>query len=208
MALAASLLHHHSCDTCQGWDGKRYKKGAGRTFFDRLWGRHGGYSKIIPTFAVNRKNIDSIMRLSSSSMASLNEALHKIADLYSGEEDQLISTDFYFMPSSGEGRLHVFNDNDEEIATAEVVEWKDYDAEGFYAAVEEDLLEAIRECNVDGDLERLAVWMPYSFVLVDEERETVAELLLVDEDALLVTDGLLKGLDAELNEFINNLLNE
>ncbi len=148
------------------------------------------------------------MRLSSSSMASLNEALHKIADLYSGEEDQLISTDFYFMPSSGEGRLHVFNDNDEELATAEVVEWKDYDAEGFYAAVEEDLLEAIRECNVDGDLERLAVWMPYSFVLVDQERETVAELLLVDEDALLVTDGLLKGLDAELNEFINNLLNE
>ena len=148
------------------------------------------------------------MRLSSSSMASLNEALHKIADLYSGEEDQLISTDFYFMPSSGEGRLHVFNDNDEELATAEVVEWKDYDAEGFYAAVEEDLLEAIRECNVDGDLERLAVWMPYSFVLVDEERETVAELLLVDEDTLLVTDSLLEGLDDELNAFIDKLLNE
>ena len=148
------------------------------------------------------------MKLSPATLASLHDALCKIATLYAGEEDQLVSTDFYLQPLREEGKLTIFNDNDEELATAEVVEWKDYDAEGFYAAVEEDLLEAIRECNVDGDLERLAVWMPYSFVLVDQERETVAELLLVDEDALLVTDGLLKGLDAELNEFINNLLNE
>lgn len=43
---------------------------------------------------------------------------------------------------------------------------------------------------------------PYSFVLVDEDRETVAELLLVDdEDTLLLNDELLKGLDEELDAF-------
>ena len=154
------------------------------------------------------KNSNSIMRLSSSSMASLNEALRKVADLYSGEEDQLVSTDFYFMPSAEEGRLHVFNDNDEEIAVAEVTEWHDYTPDTFYSAAEANLREAIKEANAEGELERLAVWMPYSFVLVDEERETVAELLLVDEDTLLVTDSLLEGLDVELNEFIEKLLNE
>ena len=148
------------------------------------------------------------MRLSSSSMASLNEALHKVADLYSGEEDQLLSTDFYFMPSSEKGCLHVFNDNDEEIAVTEIPEWHDDAPDTFYSAVEADLREAIKTCNAEGELERLAVWMPYSFVLVDEERETVAELLLVDEDTLLVTDSLLEGLDVELNEFIEKLLNE
>lgn len=148
------------------------------------------------------------MRLSSSSMASLNGALRKVADLYSGEEDQLISTDFHLMPSSKEGRLHVFNDNDEEIAVADIPEWHDYAPDTFYSAVETDLREAIKQTNAEGELERLAVWMPYSFVLVDEERETISDLLLVDEDTLLVTDSLLEGLNEELNEFIEKLLNE
>ena len=148
-----------------------------------------------------------IMKLSSTSTAALNAALCKISALYSGEEDQLLSTDFYFMPSQ-EGRLYVFNDNDEEIAIAEVPEWKEYQHETFYTEVETELREAIKAANGEGELERLAVWMPYSFVLVDEERESIAELLLVDEDTLLVTDSLLEGLDDELNAFIDKLLNE
>lgn len=148
------------------------------------------------------------MKLAPTSAAALNEALQKIVNLYSGEEDQLISTDFYFMPSSGEGRLYVFNDNDEEIAIAEVPEWKEYQHGAFYTEVETELREAIKAANGEGELERLAVWMPYSFVLVDEERESIAELLLVDEDTLLVTDSLLEGLDDELNAFIDKLLNE
>lgn len=147
------------------------------------------------------------MKLSSTSTAALNAALCKISALYSGEEDQLLSTDFYFMPSQ-EGRLYVFNDNDEEIAIAEVPEWKEYQYETFYTEVETELREAIKAANGEGELERLAVWMPYSFVLVDEERESIAELLLVDEDTLLVTDSLLEGLDDELNAFIDKLLNE
>ena len=37
-------------------------------------------------------------------------------------------------------------------------------------------------------------------------KETVAELLLIDDDTLLVDDELLKGLDKELDEFLKNLL--
>lgn len=147
------------------------------------------------------------MKLSPSSIASLSEALHKVATLYSGEEDQLLSTDFYFMPST-EGCVRVFNDNDEEITTAQVPEWRECTPDTFYAIAEEHLREAIKAANTDGELERLAVWMPYSFVLVDEDRETIAELLLVDEDTLLVTDTLLSGLDEELDEFIDKLLKD
>ena len=49
---------------------------------------------------------------------------------------------------------------------------------------------------------------PYSFVLVDDEYETVADLLLVDDDTMLVSDGLLKGLDEELDAFLKQLLEE
>ena len=47
---------------------------------------------------------------------------------------------------------------------------------------------------------------PYSFVLVDEEKETVAELLLIDDDTILVNNELLKGLDKELDDFLKDLL--
>lgn len=147
------------------------------------------------------------MKLAPSSTASLHAALAKIAELYSGEEDQLVSTDFYLMPSS-EGTLCVYNDEDEAIATAEVPEWETYEPDTFYADVEADLREAIVGANANGELERLAVWMPYSFVLVDDERETVADLLLVDEDTLLVTNSLLDGLNEELNSFLEQLLND
>ena len=119
----------------------------------------------------------------------------------------MVSTDFYLQPLS-EGRLAVFNDNDEEIATATVPEWESYNADTFYDQVTEDLTAAIEAANADGELERLAVWMPYSFVLVDEERETITDLLLVDDDTLLMKKGLMAGLDEELNRFIEELLND
>ena len=85
------------------------------------------------------------MKLTTSSAASLREALCKIVELYSGEDDQLVSTDFYLMPLREEGALRVFNDNDEEIAVATVPEWADYVGEDFYREVEANLQNAIRE---------------------------------------------------------------
>jgi hypothetical protein len=44
---------------------------------------------------------------------------------------------------------------------------------------------------------------------VDEERETVCELLLQDDDdTLLLNEDLLKGLDEELDDFLKKLLEE
>ena len=148
------------------------------------------------------------MELTSLSAASIHETLSKITELYSGEEDQLVSTDFYFQPLREKGKLLVFNDDDEESSNITIDEWKEYPADTFYDEVTAQLTAIIEAFNTEGELERLAVWMPYSFVLVDDERESLAELLLVDEDTLLVTDSLLEGLDADLNAFIEKLLDE
>ena len=37
-------------------------------------------------------------------------------------------------------------------------------------------------------------------------KETIAELLLLDDDTLLVNEELLKGLDEELDAFLKDLL--
>ena len=58
-----------------------------------------------------------------------------------------------------------------------------------------------------GEFTLLNIVKPYSFVLIDASKETVAELLLVDEDeTLIISDELLKGLDEELNAFLKDLL--
>ena len=46
----------------------------------------------------------------------------------------------------------------------------------------------------------------FFFVLVYDFKETLAELLLMDDDTLLVNEELLKGLDEELDSFLKELL--
>ena len=44
------------------------------------------------------------------------------------------------------------------------------------------------------------------FILVDEEKETIADLLLMDDDTMIISEGLLQGLDEELDAFLKDLL--
>ena len=44
--------------------------------------------------------------------------------------------------------------------------------------------------------------------VVDDDRETVAELMLFDEDNTLLSQGLMQGLDEELDSFLKDLLAE
>jgi len=43
---------------------------------------------------------------------------------------------------------------------------------------------------------------------VDDDRETVAELMLFDEDNTLLSQSLMQGLDEELDSFLKDLLAE
>ena len=49
---------------------------------------------------------------------------------------------------------------------------------------------------------------PYSFVLVDEDKETLCDLYLVDDETVIVDGELLKGLDEDLDDFLKKLLEE
>ena len=50
---------------------------------------------------------------------------------------------------------------------------------------------------------------PYSFVMIDRDKESLAELLIIDDDeTLFLNDELLKGLDDELDAFLKDLLEE
>ena len=98
------------------------------------------------------------------------------------------------------------SDDDEELANVMIEEWATYDGDDFMENVKPNLKSILCRMKDAGDFDKVTILKPYSFVLVDEDKETVAELLLIDDDTLLVDDELLKGLDKELDEFLKNLL--
>ena len=135
-------------------------------------------------------------------VSALKEAIGHYA---AGEKDSVI-TDIHLLPRQDSGELVIFDDDDEELARTIIDEWVDYESDDFYTQVEPLLRSAVMTLKDEGALDKLCL-KPYSFVLVDDEKETVAELLLMDEEeTMLLSDELLKGLDEELDTFLKELL--
>lgn len=147
------------------------------------------------------------MKLSQSSLSKLETAVKKAIGKYSDNSTQNIVTDFHLQVNQGSGELVIYNDDDEKLSTAIIEEWAAYDGENFDGEVEEQLSTLLNKLKKKGTFDAItSIMKPYSFVLVDEEKETMAELLLIDDDTLIVNDELLKGLDEELDAFLKDLL--
>lgn len=147
------------------------------------------------------------MKMSELSRASIVSALKTALCRYASEGDETVVTDIHLQPNSESGELIIFDDDDQELSRTIINEWVEYESDDFYTVVEPILRAEVEALKESGKLEKLCLMKPYSFVLVDEDKETVAELLLVDEDeTLLLNDELLKGLDEELDAFLKDLL--
>ena len=147
------------------------------------------------------------MKMSEQSRASIVSALKTALCRYASEGDETVVTDIHLQPNSESGELIIFDDDDQELSRTIINEWVEYESDDFYTVVEPILRVEVEALKESGKLEKLCLMKPYSFVLVDEDKETVAELLLVDEDdTLLLNDELLKGLDEELDAFLKDLL--
>ncbi len=147
------------------------------------------------------------MKISETSHTALVAALKEALRRYMGNEENAAVTDIHLQPRQDSGELLLFNDDDEELARTVVAEWSDYVGDDFYTQTEHLLRSLLVKLKEEGAFNQLNLLKPYSFVLVDEDKETVAELLLLDEeDTLLLSEDLLKGLDEELDAFLNDLL--
>lgn len=146
------------------------------------------------------------MKLSQQSQSIIESAIQKAIGKYTRNCEQTVVTDIHLQPDQTSGLLNIYNDDDEELATIMVEEWAVYEGDDFLEQVQPALRSILSKMKDAGDFEKMNILKPYSFVLVDEDKETVAELLLVDDDTLLLNDELLKGLDKELDDFLKELL--
>ena len=147
------------------------------------------------------------MKLSSESHTLIMTTLQKALERYASGEGKNIITDFHLQPNMQTGELLVMNDDEEVLASVVLDEWVSSNPEDFYIGCEVILKKVLNKMADAGMFASLSVMKPYSFVLIDGEKETLAELRIVDEDeTLFLSDELLKGLDEELNAFLKDLL--
>ena len=146
------------------------------------------------------------MKLRHQSLSIIESAIQKAVAKFTCNCEQTVVTDIHLQPDQTSGQLTIYNDDDEELANIMVEEWATYEGDDLLENVESSLQNILCRMKDAGDFDKVTILKPYSFVLIDEEKETIAELLLVDDDTILVNDELLKGLDKELDEFLKELL--
>lgn len=145
------------------------------------------------------------MKLSQSSLSLIEKTVGQALAKYRGCEENIVS-DIHLQANPVSGEVIIFDDDDAQLAAAIIEEWTNYNGNNFQADAERVLSTVLNNMKSAGDFDKLTLMKPYSFVLVDEDKETVAELLLMDDDTLLLNDELLKGLDEELDAFLKDLL--
>ena len=145
------------------------------------------------------------MKATHQTIQQIERALHKVADKFPKEAEPVL-TDIHLQAKPGSGELIAYNDDMEELTRVVIEEWIGSPDDNFY----EDITPILKQClsHLSEELEQMAVLHPYSFVLIDEDGETIADIYLVDDNTLILDTELLKGLDKELDEFLAQLMSE
>ena len=147
------------------------------------------------------------MRLSESSFQGIKALIVDALKEFQRPQEQSVVTDIHIMPIRETGEVTV-SDDDRDLATTQFPDLAEIPEDIFYVVMEKALRRILKDIDEVQPLESLAIWKPFSFVLVDDDRETVAELMLFDDDNTLLSQSLMQGLDEELDSFLKDLLAE
>lgn len=130
--------------------------------------------------------------------------LKKIAQKFPPREDTSIVTDIHVRVSQGSGEMLAFDDDDNEVTRCVVEQWINNNDEDFYNGVEQTLISTFSALSTIAD--SLDILKPYSFVLENDDKDTIAELYIADDDTVIIGKDLMEGLDSDLNLFLEKLL--
>ena len=134
----------------------------------------------------------------------LQNAITKMVSKYISAEESNV-TDFQVKVNGENGELTILDDDDNTLARVHIIEWEGEHNEEVY---EKELQKLLTKMHREGAFDSLNIVKPYSFVLTDEDGQSIVDLLIIDDDTLILNDDLLEGFDEEMNAFIKELLEE
>lgn len=143
------------------------------------------------------------MTATEQTYQQIERALRKAASKFPEGAECPPLTDIYLQVLQESGELRIYDDDDNELTRCVVEEWLGNTDENFYDDVQPILTEAIK--RIKEVSENIAILKPYSFVLMGEDRETLADLYLVDDDTIVISGDLMDGLGKDLDSFWDKL---
>lgn len=146
------------------------------------------------------------MEATQQTQQQIERAITKVVGKYSQLEEPVL-TDIYIQVKQESGEILVYNDDDVELHRCVIEEWIGNTQEDFYSQIVPVLSQCIS--NMRSVVDSIQIMRPFSFVLIDEEHETVQDIIYIDNEETVILDGkLLEGKDKELEEFLRHLLED
>ena len=146
------------------------------------------------------------MKATEQTLQQVERAFRKVADKFPPEEEAILMTDIHIRVSQDSGELTAFDDDDKEITRCVIEQWIENKDDSFYNDVAVTLRSVLSKHKKQ--VEMMSILKPFSFVLEDDERESITELYLVDDDTVIIDEELMSGLDKDLDDFLEKLLEE
>ena len=143
------------------------------------------------------------MNSSEQTISRIERALRKAASKFPSDADSYPLTDLYIQVRQESGELMIFDDDDTELTRCVVEEWIGNADETFYDDIQ-PLLRKILS-RMDEELHALPLLKPFSFVLIGEDKETLSDLYLVDDETIMISGDLMEGLGEDLDQFWEEL---
>ncbi len=136
----------------------------------------------------------------------LTEAIDTLKKDYPSES----ITDLYVRINQPKKTLSIYDDENRKLKNLYLEEViKEVDKlDFFYSNAPRLLKEAAINCRNKKLLDGLNILAPMSFIVIDDDEQTLLEYVLIDNDKIMVEEELLKDLDKDLDAFLKQLLDE
>ncbi len=147
-----------------------------------------------------------VMNTNEQTTQQIERFFRKTAEKFPPVDEPTVMTDIHIRVTQDSGEMLSYDDNDEEITRCVVESWIGNKDEKFYLAISKMLRQEINKMTKS--LDNLGIIKPYSFVLENDDKETVAELYVADDDTVIIGGDLMEDLESDLDTFLNDLLKE
>lgn len=147
------------------------------------------------------------MSLSNVSKEGLRTMIGQALQKTQSDGDFELVTDFHLHLRQDTGELTVTDDDGSVLGSFEVEQWRGTDSSAL-DSVARSLTSLLQQMHHNKEFDGVKVFKPFSFVLEDDEKETIEELFVVDDDNICLTDSLLKDMNQDLDDFFSKLMKE
>ena len=146
------------------------------------------------------------MNASDQTIQKIGRTIRKIGQKFPFSEEPSLLTDIHFRVSQESGEILVMDDDDNEITRCVIEEWIENKESDFYENITELLRKVLK--NESKVIDSYGLLKPFSIVLEDDEKESIAELYISDGDTVIISGDLMENLDKDLDEIFKEMMKD